>query len=549
MKKRSTSAVMLKLITLVKPLSGVMCVAVFMGCLGFFCASLLSVLGAYALVAVLNDTNNLQNIFILIAVFAIMRGILHYIEQYCNHFIAFKLLALIRDKVFSALRKLAPAKLDGAQKGNLLSIITADIELLEVFYAHTVSPICIAFITSAVVVGYIATFHPILGVVALLSHLTVGVILPVYLSKQSKSIGEIHREKTGDLNSYFLDSLRGLKEILQYSYAKTRKQNIDALSLNMESANKNIKMQMGKARALTSFCIMFFSLLLLFIAAYMYLDGALTKEQVLIPVVMLFSSFGAVSALANLGAGLTQTIASGNRVLDILEDEPIINEVQNGTDISFNGAELEKISFAYEQNQIFDDFSLKIEQNQILGICGKSGCGKSTMLKLLMRFWDVQKGSVNISGLNVKNINTKSLRSEQALVSQKTYLFHDSILNNLKIAKLDASIEQVQAACKKASVHDFIMTLPNGYETEVGELGGTLSSGEKQRIGLARAFLHDAPFILLDEPTSNLDSLHEGVILKSLQNSKDKTVVLVSHRASTMNIAQKVYKMESGRLS
>ncbi len=549
MNKRSTSGVMLKLIKLVKPLTDVICLAVFMGCLGFFCASLLSVLGVYALIFILNGEQNLQNIFILIAVFAIMRGILHYIEQYCNHFIAFKLLALIRDKVFAALRKLAPAKLDGAQKGNLLSIITADIELLEVFYAHTVSPICIAFITSFMVVVYIATFHPILGVVALFSHLTVGILLPLYLSKQSKSIGEIHREKTGDLNSYFLDSLRGLKEILQFRYAKKRKESIDALSFDMESANKDIKMQMGKARALTSFCIMAFSLLLLFVASFMYLDGTLTKEQVLIPTVMLFSSFGAVSALANLGAGLTQTIASGNRVLDILEDKPIIKEIKNGTNITFAGAEIEKISFAYEQNQIFDDFSLMIEQNQILGICGKSGCGKSTMLKLLMRFWDVQKGSVKISNLDVKNINTKSLRKEQALVSQETYLFHDSILNNLKIANLKASTEQIQEACKKASVHDFIMSLPNAYETQVGELGGTLSSGEKQRIGLARAFLHDAPFILLDEPTSNLDSLHEGVILKSLQQSKDKTVVLVSHRASTMNIANKVHKMESGRLS
>lgn len=549
MKTRSSLTVMLRLIKLVKPLSATMFLAIFMGTLGFCCASFLTVLGGYALLEILNGTTSIAIICIVIGVIAILRGIVHYIEQYCNHYIAFKLLALIRDKIFTSLRSLAPAKLEGKDKGNLISILTSDIELLEVFYAHTVSPICIAIITSSIVFGFVSYFSPYLGLIALLSHITVGLLIPLFSAKNSKNSGQNQRQANGELNTYFLDSLRGMKEIMQFDCVQNRKNEISNLGEKMENSNEKIKKQMGKTYSLTSFAILVFSALMFFVSSFLYINNALTLQGVIIPTIMLFSSFGAVTSVANLGAGLSQTIASGNRVLDILDDIPVVKEVENGKDINFEDAEFKNISFSYENNEILTDFNLHIAKNQILGVSGKSGCGKSTMLKLLMRFWDVQTGEIKISNENVKNINTKSLRDNQSFVTQETQLFHDTIENNIKIAKLDASRDEVIVACKKASIHEFIESLPNGYDTQVGELGDTLSGGEKQRIGIARAFLHESSLILLDEPTSNLDSLNESVILRSLKEAKDKTIVLVSHRISSIKIADKILNMESERLS
>ncbi len=548
--KRSTLNVMMRLIGLVKPLSLVMIVAITMGCIGYICATFITILAGYAVVDVINNSGEMLAVFIaIIAVIAVMRGVLHYIEQYCNHFIAFKLLALIRDKVFLSLRKLAPAKLDGKDKGNLVSIITSDIELLEVFYAHTVSPICIAFITSTIIVLFIGSFNIALGIIALIAHVTIGVIIPIVISKNSKSSGTNHRERVGNLNTYFLDSLRGLKEILQYRHKEERKAAIDNLSLKMESSNKKIKGYIGATYSATSLVILTFSVILLFTASILYSNDLVNITGVIVPTIALFSSFGAVTSTANLGAGLTQTIASSNRVLDILDDIPVVEEVNDGTNIKFSGAQFNNTSFSYGNEDIIKDFTLKINSNKILGISGKSGCGKSTTLKLLMRFWDVQKGNVTISDTDIKAVNTKGLRDNQSFVTQETHIFQDSIENNIKIANVSANREDVIAAAKKASLHEFIQTLPNGYDTQVGELGDTISGGEKQRIGIARAFLHNAPLILLDEPTSNLDSLNEAVILKSLKEQTDKTVVLVSHRKSTMKIADEVLSMETTRMS
>ncbi len=550
MTKRSTINVMSRLLKLVRPLAGVMSIAIIMGCLGFFCASFISVLGGYAILDIMKqDTNSLGTLFIIIGAIAVLRGILHYIEQYCNHFIAFKLLALIRDKVFTALRKLAPAKLDSADRGNLVSIITSDIELLEVFYAHTVSPVCIALITSCIIIVFISSFNILLGLIALISHLALGVFLPIFMSKKSKLSGDLHRKRVGDLNTFFLDSLRGTKEILQFGFAEKRKEKIRELSETMEKSNEKIKKQIGKTSALTNLIILFFCTAMLFTSATLFSLNLIETHAVIIPTMVLFSSFGAVTATANLGAGLTQTIASGNRVLDILDDTPIVEEVENSANITFEKCELKNVSFTYDSKKILEDFSLDIKKNQILGIMGKSGSGKSTILKLIMRFWDVQQGEVLISGENLKKINTKSLRDNMSFVTQETHMFNDSIENNLKIANLDATSEQVVAAAKKASVHEFIETLPQGYQTQIGELGDTLSGGEKQRLGIARAFLHTAPLILLDEPTSNLDSLNEAVILNSLKGNTDKTIVMVSHRKSSMNIADCIFNLESDRLS
>ncbi len=549
MKNRSNFLVMKRLIVLVKPLAKVMAIAIITGCLGFFCASFLTVFGGIALIDITQNKDTLTMFIIIIAVIAIMRGILHYIEQYCNHYIAFKLLAIIRDNVFTSLRKLAPAKLDGKDKGNLVSIITSDIELLEVFYAHTVSPICIALITSSVMVGFVMSFHIGLGIILLLAHLTVGVIIPMTLSRKSKKSGEMQRKKAGELNTYFLDSLRGLKEVLQFNYIKKRKENINTLSLEMEESNKEIKENIAKTIAFTNLSILSFCLIMLFSAITLYNNNVIDIYSAVIPVITIFSSFGAVTAIANLGTGLTQTIASGNRVLDILDEEPIVKEIINAKDITFTGVNFENVDFSYTDEVILKDFSLDIEKNKILGINGKSGSGKSTILKLIMRFWQIQKGKLLISKEDIENINTKSLRSIQSYVTQETHIFHDTIENNIKIAKLNASKEEVINACKKASIHDFIMSLKDGYDTKVGELGDTISGGEKQRIGIARAFLHNADLILLDEPTSNLDSLNEAVILQSLKNIQDKTIVIVSHRKSTMRIADEVLNMKTIRES
>ncbi len=550
MKKRTSFNVMANLIGLVKPLSPIMIIAIIMGCLGYFCASFITVFGGYAIIDIIQNNGESLSLFItVIAFIAVFRGILHYIEQYCNHFIAFKLLALIRDKVFTALRKLAPAKLDGKDKGNLVSIITSDIELLEVFYAHTVSPICIAFISSTVVICFIGSFNIFLGVIAFVAHLCVGVLIPVTVSKKSKQSGEKNREQVGELNTYFLDSLRGLKEILQYGYINERKVKITRLSEEIETSNEQIKKYIGKTYSLTNLIILVFCLLMLFVSAWFYMQNFIDISAVIIPTIMLFSSFGAVTSVANLGAGLTQTIASGNRVLDILNDVPVVKQVSEGKDITFENAQIKNVDFSYGGEDILKNFSLNIEKNKILAINGKSGSGKSTTLKLLMRFYDVQSGEVLITNENIKNINTKSLRDNESFVTQETHVFHDTIMNNIKIANINASRQEVIKAAKRASLHEFIESLPNGYDTQIGELGDTISGGEKQRIGVARAFLHNANLILLDEPTSNLDSLNEAVILKSLKQCEDKTVVLVSHRKSTVKIADTVFNIQTARQS
>lgn len=545
--KRNGFQVMSKLVGLVKPLTGYMILAILMGLVGHLSATFITVFGGFAIMEVFTPTakSGLTILFVVVLIFAVARGFLRYAEQACNHFIAFKLLALIRDKVFGALRKLAPAKLDGKDKGNLISIITSDIELLEVFYAHTISPICIAILYSILMVLFIGSYHVVLGVIALCAYLTVGVVIPLVTSKLSGNNGLEFRTKAGELSSYMLDSLRGLSETLQYGQGEKRLENICQKTEELSKDEEQLKRVAGRNQAVTNTVILIFDLLMVFAATLLG-----NFETTLICTLALMSSFGPCVALAALGSTLQNTFAAGNRVLDILEESPVVEEVVGKEEVEFHGADIKNITFAYENETILDQFSMKLPENEIVGIVGQSGSGKSTLLKLLMRFWNVQEGSVRISGQNVNDINTSNLRDMESFVTQETHLFHDSIRNNLKIAKLDATEEELVAACKKASVHDFIMSLPNGYDTLVEELGESLSGGERQRLGLARAFLHDAPMMLLDEPTSNLDSLNEAVILKSLhEESAGKTVVLVSHRKSTMGIADRVYEVAQGRMS
>lgn len=542
--KRSGIQIMARLVGLVKPLTGYMILAVLMGLIGHLCAAFITVFGGYALWNVLND-RPAALLFVAVLIFALVRGFLRYAEQTCNHFIAFKLLALIRDKVFGALRRLCPAKLEGKDKGNLISIITSDIELLEVFYAHTISPICIAFLFTIVLAAFIGSYHMGLGILALMAYVTVGAVIPLLTSSLSGDDGLRFRSQSGQLSGFVLDSLRGLSETIQYGQGERRMGAMNAQTDNLSRDEARMKRTAGWNAAVTNTTILIFDLAMLFLS-----EKLTDFEGCLITTLALMSSFGPVVALAALGSTLQNTFAAGNRVLDILEESPVVEEISGRGEIGFHGASAENVTFAYGEETILDKFSLEIPENRIIGINGRSGSGKSTLLKLFMRFWQVQQGEVRISGKNVDHINTKNLRCLESFVTQETHLFHDSIRNNLRLAKLDATEEEIIAACKKASVHDFVMSLPRGYDTEVGELGDTLSGGERQRLGLARAFLHDAPFMLLDEPTSNLDSLNEAVILQSLHREcAEKTVVLVSHRKSTMGIADRVYSVEHGRMS
>lgn len=545
--KRSGFQIMARLVGLVKPLTGYMILAVVMGLIGHLCAAFITVFGGYAIIHVLHPgwSMNLGFYFTAVLIFAVIRGFLRYAEQACNHFIAFKLLALIRDKVFGALRRLCPAKLEGKDKGNLISIITSDIELLEVFYAHTISPVCIAFLFTVVMVCFIGSYHVALGILALAAYMTVGVAIPLVTSRLSGDDGIRFRTKSGAISGFVLDSLRGLSETIQYGQGEQRMADMNTHTEALSKDEAHMKRTAGRNTAVTNTVILIFDLAMLFLSAQL-----VRFEGCLITTLALMSSFGPVVALAALGSTLQNTFAAGNRVLDILDETPVVDEITGKEEIAFHGASAGNVTFAYGEEAIWDNFSVEIPSNKIIGINGRSGSGKSTLLKLFMRFWQVQQGEVTISGKNVDTVNTSNLRCLESFVTQETHLFHDSIRNNLRIAKLDATDDEIITACQKASVHDFIMSLSKGYDTEVGELGDTLSGGERQRLGLARAFLHDAPFMLLDEPTSNLDSLNEAVILKSLhEECTDKTVVLVSHRKSTMGIADTVYSVEHGRMS
>lgn len=562
--RRSAIQIMGQLIGLVKPLLIFMIAAILLGTVGYLCAIFLTILAgqvvAHGLIPQLFYRMRnprlvfmpVKTILTIMIVIALLRGILHYLEQYCNHYIAFRLLAIIRHKVFEALQKLCPAKLESRDKGNLISIITTDIELLEVFYAHTISPICIAFLTSLFMVLFIGHYHYLAGSLALIAYIIVGVIIPVINGKLGSAEGMTFRNNFGELNSFVLDSLRGLDETIQYNQGEERKQEIIERSKQLAKQQEYLSYREGAQRSITNTVILLASFGMLFLTLFLYLNHELGFEGIITCTLSMMGSFGPVVALSSLSNNLNQTLASGERVLSLLEEKPLVEEVEGDkeTNDSFKGATLNHVTFSYDDETILDDYSLKLEPGKITGIHGVSGSGKSTILKLLMRFWDVHQGSITVDEEEIKQIPTKHLRDMESYVTQETHLFHDSIANNIAIAKKDATREEIMEACKKASIHDFIMTLPKGYDTEVGELSDTLSGGEKQRIGIARAFLHDAPMILMDEPTSNLDSLNEGIILKSLkESSKQKTIVLVSHRASTMNIAETVYEMKDGRIS
>jgi len=552
MKKQNKALILFRMIKLVRPLTGFMVLAVIMGTLGFLTAEFIPILGGEAILLGLGFETDISwsMIVILLLSFALLRAIFRFAEQRTNHYIAFTLLAIIRDKVFRALRRLCPAKLEGKDKGDLISLITSDVELLEVFYAHTISPICIAVVTETIMCLFIDSYHPLLGITAMLSFILVGVVLPIIISKRSGTTGDDLRAQSGELSSHMLESIRGIDDTLQYSYGAKRLKEIGDKTRELSEKQSLLNKLTGTNLALANLLILVSDVVMLVISSTLYKNGQVGFDGFIIPMIALMSSFGPVTALSALGTTLQSTVASGARVLTIIDEKPETEDITGKTPINFINAEVKNVSFAYGEDNVLNDVSLHIPREKIIGIVGKSGCGKSTLLKLLMRFWNVHKGMISVSGRSINEINTADLRDMESYMTQETQMFKDTIVNNVRIGKLNASHEEVIDACKKASIHDFIMTLPKGYETEVGELGNTLSGGERQRIGLARAFLHNAPCMLLDEPTSNLDSLNEAVILKSLKKeAEEKTVILVSHRESTMRIADEILSMECGRIS
>ena len=561
--RRSGIAIMGKLIVLIKPLLHVMAVAILLGVTGYLCAISLTVLGARTLGMAtggfLSDTvkylaenagvsSKITDIMTAMILVAVFRGVFHYIEQYCNHFIAFKLLAVIRHKVFAALRELCPAKLEGRDKGNLISIITTDIELLEVFYAHTISPIAIAFVVSSIMVVFIGSYSVAAGIFALIAYIVVGIVIPLINGKRGSTLGMKFRNAVGELSSFVLGELRGIDETIQYGAGEKKKKAIYDKSVNLAKIQEELAEAEGRQRGFTNGAIQLFSYGMLLLTLILYSNSLIEFEAVVICTVAMMSSFGPVVALSALSNNLNQTLASGERVLALLEEEPEVAEVETGKDSislsKFTGVKAKNVNFSYGDKKILEDFTLDIKKDKILGIHGASGSGKSTFLKLLMRFWETDSGEILISDKDIKKIVTEDLRKLEGYVTQETHLFTGTIAENIALGKPEAKLSEIKEAAKAASIDKFIETLRDGYDTKVGELGDTLSSGEKQRLGIARAFLYNAPFILLDEPTSNLDSLNEGIILKALrEKSKGRTILLVSHRDSTMNIVDEMVEM------
>lgn len=552
--RRSGAVIMANLILLLGSLAYIMVLAVINGSLGFLCAMGVTLFGAVGVAKALGESIALSYTAIIASSVGcgVLRGILRFFEQYSNHYIAFRLLAVLRDKIFGALRALCPAKLESKQKGAIIAMITSDIETLEVFYAHTISPICIAVLVSACVFGFVgAVAGWALAAVALLGYLTIGILVPVLASGRLKASGVRYRAEFASFNAYFLDSIKGIRDLVLNNAGQQREAEVNARSEALLTETKRMKHDITKTTAATELCVSAFIGAALAVGICLVASGRLSAGRMVIGVVAVFGSFGPVIAISALPGNLTQTFAAGDRVLDLLAEKPAVTPVKDGTPTNFENLAVKNLSFSYNaETPVLRDITLHAEKGEIIGIVGESGCGKSTFLKLLLRFWQKSSGEIRFGGVDVDDIDTDILLKNVTMVSQTTYLFDETIEENLRIAKPDATQEELEAACRMASVHEFILSLPEGYKTRVGTLGDNLSAGEKQRIGLARAFLRGSEWILLDEPTSNVDSINEGIILKALQAQKGKkSILLVSHRESTMAIADHIYRVKDGRMT
>ena len=551
--RRSGFKIMASLVVLLGSLSYIMVLAVINGSLGFLCAMGVTLFGAVGVAKALGEAVNMSYGFIAAMAVGcgVLRGGLRYIEQYSNHYIAFRLLAVLRDKIFGALRRLCPAKLESKQKGSIIAMITSDIETLEVFYAHTISPICIATVVSLCVflfVGFVSDFR--LALVALIGYITVGIVIPLISSYALKASGVRYRSEFSAFNAYFLDSIKGIKDIVLNNAGKEREAEVNRRSDKLLDETKKMKRDTAKASAATELAVSLFIFAALAVGIVLVINGMLSPGRMIIGVVAVFGSFGPVIAISALPGNLTQTFASGDRVLNLLQEEPAVIPVKNGVRFEYEDLNVTDLSFSYDgEAKILSDICMYAKKGEIIGIVGESGCGKSTFLKLLLRFWQKSGGNIEYNGTDIDRVDSDSLLANVTMVSQTTYLFDETIEQNLRIANPNATRQQLEEACRLASIYDFISALPDGFQTGVGTLGDNLSAGEKQRIGLARAFLRGSELILLDEPTSNVDSINEGIILKSLKAQKNKkSIIIVSHRESTMAIADRIYRVKEGRM-
>ena len=495
-KRRSSPKIISQLIGLIAPLKLQMTLAILLGVLGFLLSFGIGILGGYGVLSVLPGEvargfadlplggHDFSWYVIALIVCAVLRGVLHYIEQFCNHYIAFRILAEIRHKVFSAMRKLAPAKLEGENQGQLISIIMGDIELLEIFYAHTISPVMIASLVTIVLFVFFAKIHILVALLALLAQIVVGVIVPIIASERGKEVSVKIRRNIGNLNGKFLDQLRGIREIIQYDKGDHALNEIDDSTRQILDRQNELKGQIAALQANTDTIIIIFSVLQLLLCARLVSTGTITHAQAFIAVLTQISTFAPYIALANLGGTLTQTFACGDRILNLLEEKPVVEEVVDGKDVVFDDVDFQDLTFAYEDRNILTGVNFRIKKGETLGIMGRSGSGKSTLLKLLMRFWDPQEGSISINGINIKDINTQSLYSNIDYMTQTTILFAGSIRDNLRIAKADASDEEIYEALRKASIDEDIRKLEHGLDTRVSDLGDNFSGGERQRIVL-----------------------------------------------------------------
>ena len=551
--RRSGVKIAAGLAALLGSLSFVMVAAVVNGALGFFAAMGVTVFASLGVAKALGETVALSYGAIAAAAVAcgVLRGVLRYFEQYGNHYIAFKLLAVLRDRIFSALRLLAPAKTEGRQKGNLIAMITSDIETLEVFYAHTVSPICIAAVVSVSVflfVGLAASWY--LALTALIGYVVIGIASPLRASAKLKAGGVNYRRGFASFNAFFLDSIKGIREIVLNNGGEERKKEVNRRSEDLLKETEKMKNSVAKNSAAVELLISLFIIASFAVGVLLVSEGTLSLGRMIIGVTAVFGSFGPVTALSALPGNLTQTFACGDRVLNLLEEQPAVQPVIGGKTFRFDRVHVDRLSFAYnDEAEILKEICLNAKKGEIIGIVGKSGCGKSTLLKLLMRFREKNSGRIDYNETEIGEIDSVNLTDNVTMVPQNVWLFDETVEENLRIAKPDATAEELEAACRAAAIHERIVSLPDGYRTRVGFGGSRLSAGEKQRLGVARAFLRGSGLILLDEPTGNIDSLNEGILLKSLVNAKkDKCIILVSHRESTMSIADRIYRLENHRL-
>ena len=546
MKKRSSLKIMLDLMILAKVHTRDLVTATLAGVISFFSSTGIAVLAALLIVSVGGFIDvPFSKIIMWMAALAFIRGITRYLEQYMNHLVAFRVLSTLRDKVFSAVRKLAPAKIEGSNKGSLISMITSDIELIEVFYAHTISPISIAIICGITYIVLIALYSPAIALVTLISYLIMGVGLPILFSKWSKNIGRILRRKIGGLNNIFLDLLRGITEIMQFAYRKRAIRVIEKTNKSLLAHQAVLIEQLALLLALEDVIVVLTTCAVILIGIWTGLAPA-----ILLPLTFgIFFSFPAIANVASLGNGLSQSLSCGERVLNLLEEKPVADEVTNGIELNLELATdplivVNDLSFSYGDRLVLENFNLKVAQGEFLGIRGESGCGKSTLLKLMMYFWSLESGEIFISGHSVQKINTQSLWHNISYMTQHTEFFEGTIRDNLLIAKPDSTEAELRDALDKAAILDFVDNLEHGLNTTLTELGDNFSAGERQRFGLARCFLKDTKIMLLDEPTSNLDTLNENIILDALKRNRDgKTVILVSHRESCFKICDRVINM------